>query len=152
MYYSSVVSKARQESNMDKDTALLYFFKTKSYQKTIPNKSYADVLKFGKTIPVNVKSNASQFKENKCSDAVKECVKITTTETPVNQVNATTCFNTIYKREYQKPITLHNWFEAFHHIDTKDDIDIQSICHQDTYCDRNTVCKPTKSVQPQLGT
>ena len=75
VYYSLVVSKARQQSNIDKHTAFRYFSRYKAYQKTIPNKSYADALKFGKHSPVNVKSNAYQITKNKRFDLVKDCVK-----------------------------------------------------------------------------
>ena len=48
VYYSSVVSKARQHSNIDKNMAIRYFTRQKAYQTISANKSYADALKFGK--------------------------------------------------------------------------------------------------------
>ena len=58
VYYSSVIPIARQD--IDLDTAFFYFSKNRAYQNTVKQKSYADVLKFGKIIPVNVKPSNVQ--------------------------------------------------------------------------------------------
>ena len=105
VYYSLVVSKSSQESNMDKHTALCHFSRYKAYQKTNANKSYADALKFGKHSPVNVKSNAYQIKKNKSSDLGTECVKTNIIKTPANLVSVTTCFTKIYKQKSPESIT-----------------------------------------------
>ena len=44
-YFSSVHLMARQDSNLDKNTALFYFARSKSFQLVTTNKSYAEVLK-----------------------------------------------------------------------------------------------------------
>ena len=113
VYYSSVVPGARQESHTGKDTALLYFFKNKAFQKTVKQKSYAEALKFGKFQPVKVNVSASQCQEKQCVNVVKQKAKTGTSATPVSPVNVTKRFTKINKRECQKPITLHNRFNAF---------------------------------------
>ena len=59
--YSSVVSKARQHSNIDKNMAIRYFTRQKAYQTISVNKSYADALKFGKDSSAKVKANPKEL-------------------------------------------------------------------------------------------
>ena len=74
----------------------------------------------------------------KKSDPVKQGVSTRTVKTPANRVNATTCFNKIYKQESPIHITLHNRFDALNVISTTDKVDMPSVCHKDAYHDENT--------------
>ena len=149
VYYSSVVSKARQYSNIDKNMAIRYF--TKQSNRISANKSYADALKFGKDTSAKVKTNPLPTIHIKNSDPVKQGVQTRIVETPANHVNATTCFKKIYKKKSPVPITLHNRFNALNLIDTTDEVDIPSVCHKDAHCDENTGYAISESLQTQLG-
>ena len=76
VYYSSVVSKARQHSNIDKNTAIRYFTRQKAYQTISANKSYADALKFGEDSSAKVKANPQQIKNITNLDPAKQGVHI----------------------------------------------------------------------------
>ena len=128
VYYLSVVSKARQHSNIDKDMAIRYFTKQKACQRISANKSYADALKFGKDTFAKVKTNPLPPIHIKNSDLVKQGVPTRTVKIPANRVNATTCFNKIYKQESPVHITLHDRFDALNIIDTTDEVDMPSVC------------------------
>ena len=152
VYYSSVVPKAKQECNTSKGTAWCYFLKANSYQKVRANKSYADALKSEKKVLVNVKNSVSHCQQNNTSNSVKANVKIHTVKIPVNRVNATTRFTRIYKPQNQKPITLHNRFDVLQHIDTPQELDMQSVCYENKHVDRDDVGFSKVGVQTQLGT
>ena len=152
LFYSSVVPKAKQECNTCKDTAWCYFLKANSYQKVRANKSYADAVNSEKKILVNVKNSVPHCQQNNTSHSVKVYVKIHTVQTPVNRVNATTLFTRIYKPQHQKPITLHNRFDVLQHIDTPQELDMQSVCYENTHFDGDDVGFSKVGVQTQLGT
>ena len=151
VYYSSVVSKARQLSNIDKNTAIRYFTRQKAYQTIRANKSYADAVKFGECSSANVKSNPQQIKNRKHSDPENQGVTTSSVETSSHRVNATICFTKIYKQESPVPITLHNRFKALQLIDTTDDVNILSVCHKNAYCGGNTGYAISESLHTQLG-
>ena len=139
VYYSSLIPEARQACNTSKSTACYYFHREKCYQTIKPNKSYADALKLKNYVPTNQSHDLlCQASTNAGSTPVNR-VEITPVRTPANRVNATTCFTKINKRQYQKPIKLHNRFHALQHIDTEYDRN------------SNEVCKQTEDVQNKLG-
>ena len=145
------MSKARQQSNIDKNLAIRYFNKQKAYQSISANKSYADALKYGRNTFAKVNNNLLPPSHITKSDPVKQGLSTRTGRTPANRVNATTCFNKIYKQESPVHITLHNRFDVFNIIDTTDEVDMPSVCHKDVFCDENTGNALSESVQTQLG-
>ena len=153
VYYSSVVPRARQHIDLNKDTALLHFSKNKAYQNTVTQNSYAEVLRFGRTIPVTVKPSTAQLEKQKCSNCLSTLVQSKLPEAPVHLVNATESFTKIYKQEYQKPLMLHNRFDVLKIIDTSNVVyDMHCISEQNTEgCDRNFVSKLAMGVDAQLG-
>ena len=151
VYCSSVVSKARQHSNIDKNTAIRYFTRQKAYQTISANKFYADALKFGKDSSAKVKANPQQTIDIKNPDPVKQGVQPSIVKTPSNRVNATTCFTKIYKQESPVPPTLRNRFDTLQLIDTTDNVNMPSVCHKDAYCGDSTGYATSESVQTQLG-
>ena len=90
VYYSSVVPKARQQSNIDKNLAIRYFNKQKAYQSISVNKSYADGLKYGRNTLAKVNNNVLPPSRITKSDPVKQGVSTRTGRIPANQVNVTT--------------------------------------------------------------
>ena len=121
------MSKARQQSNIDKNLAIRYFNKQKAYQSISANKSYADALKYGKNTLAKVNNTILPPSHITKSDPVKQGVSTTIGRIPANLVNATTCFNKTYKQESPVHITLHNRFNVFNTVDTTDEVDISLV-------------------------
>ena len=151
VYYSSIVSKARQQSNIDKNLAIRYFNKQKAYQSISANKSYADALKYGRNTLAKVNNTLLSASRITKSDPVKQGVSTTIGRPSANRVNATTCFNKTYKQESPIHITLHNRFDVFNTVDTTDEVDMPSVCYKDAFCDENIGNVSLESVRTQLG-
>ena len=130
VYYSSVSPEARQTCNTSKDTACYYFNRDRCYQKTNPNKSYADALKSTNHVPTKEPHNLMCDTRDYIVPTFVKKIQTSTGKTPVNRVNATTCFTKIKKQQYQNPIKLHNRFQALQHIDTEHDIEAKQVCKQ----------------------
>ena len=139
VYYSPVIPEARQACNTSKNTACYYFHRDKCYQTIKPNKSYADALKLKNYVPTNQSHNLLCQASNNMGSTPVNRVEILPPRTPVNRVNATTCFTKINKQQYQNPIRLHDRFDVLQYIDTEYD------------SEPNEVCKQTQDVQNKLG-
>ena len=68
--------------------------------------------------------------KKKCVNIVQKSVKTGTFERPVTPVNVTRRFTKINKREYQKPITLHNRFKVLQNIDENDKVEMHCVSDQ----------------------
>ena len=108
VYYSSVIPEARQACNTSKDTACYYFNRDSCYQTINPNKSYADALKSRNHVPNKESHNLVCDTRDYTVPTFVKKVEISTGKTPVNRVNATTCFTKINKQQYQNPIRV--WY------------------------------------------
>ena len=131
IYYSSVIEKARQDCNIDKHKACYYFARNKAYQKATANRSYADALKFGKSVTFHSGCSEPLPRKQTTANNVKANTKSINAETPANRVHVTKCLIKVNERQYQKPIRLHNRFDVLQHIDTQEG-DVHSICYETT--------------------
>ena len=89
VFYSSVIVKARQDCNIDKQEACYYFARNKAYQKATANKSYADALKLGKNVKSHSRCSEPLPRNHTTDSNVKVNTKSVNAKTPVNRVNAT---------------------------------------------------------------
>ena len=138
VYYSSVVAKAREQSNIDKNSALTYFYKQKAYQTTSGNRSYADALKYGKNTLPRADNTLLPVSRITRPDPVKQGVSTKIPRPAGNRPNVTTCFNKSYNQHPATHITLHNRFDVFNMVDTTDELDVPLLCHKNAFVVKNT--------------
>ena len=131
IYYSFVIEKARQDCNIDKHKACYYFARDKAYQKATANRSYADALKFGKSVTFHSGCSEPLPQKQTTATNVKANTKSINAETPANRVHVTKCLIKVNERQYQKLIRLHNRFDVLQHIDTQEG-DVHSVCYETT--------------------
>ena len=151
VYYSSVVAKAREQSNIDKNSALTYFYKQKAYQTTSANRSYADALKYGKNTLLRADNTLVPVSRITRPDPVKQGVSTKIPRPAGNRPSVTTCFNKSYNQHPAMHITLHNRFDVFNTVDTTDGLDVPLLCHKNAFVVKNMDNASVGAVRTQLG-
>ena len=134
VYYSSVVPKAREQSNIDKNSALTYFYKQKAYQTTIANRSYADALRYGRNTCLKADHTVVPFSRIRRPDLVKQGVSTEIPRPAGNRPNVTTCFNKSHNQHPAMHIALHNRFDVFNTVDTTDESHVPLNCQKKCIC------------------
>ena len=150
VYYSSVVAKAREQSKVDKNSALTYFYKQKAYQTTSLNRSYADALKYGKTTRLRADHTFVTVGPIRRPDPVKQNSLTALPRTAGNRPDVTTCFNKSHNQHPAMHITLHNRFDVFNTVDTTDKLHVPLNCYKNASVVKN-MDNPVEAVQTQLG-
>ena len=133
VYHSSVVAKAREQSNIDKNLALTYFYKQKAYQTTSHNRSYADALKYGKNTRLRADHTFVPVSPIRRPDPVKQGLFTEIPRPAGNRPNVTTCFNKSHNQHPAMHITLHNRFDVFNTVDTTDESDVPLNRHKNAF-------------------
>ena len=151
VYYLSVVAKAREQSNIDKNSALTYFYKQKAYQTTSPNRSYADALKYGKITCLRDDHTFVTVSPIRRPDLVKQGSFTEIPRTAGNRHNVTTCFNNSHNQHPAMHITLHNRFDVFNTVDTTDESHVPLNCHKNASLVKNMNNVGVEAVRTQLG-
>ena len=146
-----MVAKAREQSNIDKNSALTYFYKQKAYQTTSPNRSYADALKYGKTTRLRADHTFVTVGPIRRPDPVKQNSFTAIPRTAGNRPNVTTCFNKSHNQHPAMHITLHNRFDVFNTVDTTDESHVPLNCHKNAFVVKNMENASVEAVRTQLG-
>ena len=147
----SCLANARQQSNIDKNLALTYFYKQKAYQTTSGNRSYADALKYGKNTLSRADNTLVPVSRNTRPDLVKQGVSTKIPRPAGIRPNVTTCFNKSYNQHPVTHISLHNRFDVFNTVDTIDKSDVPLLCHKNAFVVKNMGNASVEAVRTQLG-